>query len=216
MILSFRSTSPNTATTQTSFESTGLPRLDAQLPGGGWPVGAVTELCATHADIGALSALTPTLVRLTQANRKVVLMAPDDLDAVEQLGEQGVRLRHVSVMRAHEANALWAMEQKLRSGDIAMLIAWVDGIDNRDVRRLEIAARAGNALVMLFRKAGATRYSRASALHLLLRPGTDGLLDIEVLKPRGLRSGTVTAQGTRNLPRSRPQRAYAPLAYRSA
>lgn len=203
MIIPFRQwlQTASPACAERRFESTGLAALDAQLPGHGWPQASVTELCATHADIGALSALVPTMARLTREDRKVALMAPENLAEVEQLGEQGVRLRHVTVLRAHEENTLWAMEQKLRSGEIAMLVAWVDRLGNGDVRRLQAAAAASGAMVMLFRKPGAARFARASTLHLLLRPGTDGLLDIEILKPRGQRAGTVTAQGTRHQPR---------------
>lgn len=212
MIISLSQWLHPVTTEKRQYERTGLPSLDAQLPGGGWPLGSVTELCATHNEIGALSALVPTMARLTRADRKIVLMAPKNMADIEQLGDQGLRMRHVNVLRAHDENALWAMEQKLRSGEIAMLVAWVDGIRNRDVRRLQDAASAGGAMAMLFRKAGASRFSRASSLHLLLRPGTDGLLDIEILKPRGQRAGTVTAQGTRRQPRQQilPQ---APLAW---
>ena len=179
---------------------TGLQRLDVQLPQGGWPVGAVTELCPTHAEIGAFSVLVPTLARLTQQGRRVVLMGSEQLPDLEELGDQGVRLRQVTILRAAASDRLWAMEQKLRFGEIAMLVAWMPQLSDRQVRRLEDAAAAGQAMVMLFRNAGTRSFCRSSALQLVLRPGTDGLLDIEIVRAGGA-SGHVVASGTRNGPR---------------
>ena len=41
--------------------ASGFPRLDAELPGGGWPRGALTELLAEHEGIGELGLLLPAL-----------------------------------------------------------------------------------------------------------------------------------------------------------
>lgn len=184
---------------------TGLARLDAQLPRGGWPVGAVTELRPTHAEIGAFSVLVPTLARLTQQGRHVVLMGSEQLPDLEALGDQGVRLRHLTVLRAASADLLWAMEQKLRSGEAAMLVAWMPQLSDRQVRLLQDAAEAGQAMAMIFRKAGTRSFSRASSLQLVLRPGTDGLLDIEIVRAGGA-GGHVTAAGMRHSPRRRMDR----------
>lgn len=185
---------------------TGLQRLDAQLPQGGWPVGAVTELCPTHADIGAFSVLVPTLARLTQQGRHVVLMGSDQLPELETLSDQGVRLRHVTILRAADTDRQWAMEQKLRSGEAAALVAWMPQLSERQVRRLQDAATAGQAMVMLFRNAGTRSLCRASTLRLVLRPGTDGLLDIEIVRAGGASGGHAVASGLRQGPRRHVQR----------
>lgn len=184
---------------------TGLQRLDVQLPLGGWPVGGVTELRPTHAEIGAFSVLVPTLARLTQQGRRVVLMGSEQLPDLEALGDQGVRLRQVTILRAAESDRFWAMEQKLRSGEVAMLVAWMPQLSDRQVRRLEEAAAAGQAMVMLFRNAGARSFCRASTLQLVLRPGTDGLLDIEIVRAGGS-NAHVVASGMRHGPRRRVER----------
>jgi hypothetical protein len=56
--------------------ASGFPRLDAELPGGGWPRGALTELLAGHEGIGELGLLLPALATLTGAGQIVVLVAP--------------------------------------------------------------------------------------------------------------------------------------------
>jgi hypothetical protein len=59
--------------------ASGFPALDAELPGAGWPRGALTELLTTRAGIGELSLLQPAL-RQCAAQGPVALVAP----AVEQ------------------------------------------------------------------------------------------------------------------------------------
>ena len=48
-------------------EATGHPDFDRLLPGGGWPVGAVSELLLPHPGVGELQLVLPWLARLTQA-----------------------------------------------------------------------------------------------------------------------------------------------------
>src|SRR4051812_39379662 len=45
-------------------QSTGFADFDALLPGGGWPVGAITELMPETYGIGELSLLLPALAKL--------------------------------------------------------------------------------------------------------------------------------------------------------
>src|SRR5260370_9461696 len=44
----------------------GFPGLDAELPGGGWPVGALTEILPAHEGIGELRLLGPALAGLSK------------------------------------------------------------------------------------------------------------------------------------------------------
>ncbi len=53
---------------------TGHARLDALLPGGGWPEHALNEILHARDGVGELQLLMPTLARLTQAQRRVVLV----------------------------------------------------------------------------------------------------------------------------------------------
>ena len=51
----------------------GFAELDPQLPGGGWPLGMLTELIARNPGVGELRLLIPVLRQLT-LERKVVIM----------------------------------------------------------------------------------------------------------------------------------------------
>ena len=47
--------------------TSGYPRLDRHLPGGGWPQHALTEILLEHYGSGELKLLMPALARLSQA-----------------------------------------------------------------------------------------------------------------------------------------------------
>jgi hypothetical protein len=105
---------------------TGFPDLDAALPGGGWPCGALTELLAPARGIGELGLLLPVLARLTCAGKRVVWLAPPHLPYAPALAAAGIDLPHLALVRAAgRRDALWAAEQALRAGSCHALLAWL-------------------------------------------------------------------------------------------
>src|SRR5258706_16232987 len=54
----------------------GFPELDAELPGGGWPAGALTEILPAHEGIGELRLLGPALAGLSKRGLRLVWIAP--------------------------------------------------------------------------------------------------------------------------------------------
>lgn len=56
--------------------ASGCAELDALLPGGGWPVGALSEILLSQDGLGELSLLMPALAELTRRRRHVVFVAP--------------------------------------------------------------------------------------------------------------------------------------------
>src|SRR6185437_16985152 len=56
--------------------ATGFPALDAVLPGGGWPRGALTELLLEREGIGELRLTLPALARLQAEGRSIVWVTP--------------------------------------------------------------------------------------------------------------------------------------------
>ena len=57
----------------------GYAALDRELPGGGWPAGALTELMAGREGIGELQLVLPALAQLTGAGKRVIWVAPPHL-----------------------------------------------------------------------------------------------------------------------------------------
>lgn len=165
--------------------ASGFPELDSELPGGGWPVGALTEILFPRPGIGELRLLMPALARLSQARRWLAWVAPPYIPYAPALAAQGVNLARVMVVHPRdEQAALWAIEQALRAGTCAAVLAWVKRADERSLRRLQLAAEAGNCMAVLFRTQYSVVQTSPAALRLNLRPSAQGL-EIDILKRRG-------------------------------
>jgi cell division inhibitor SulA/protein ImuA len=170
--------------------STGRAELDDLF--GGWPQGALTEIVASRQGIGEVALLLPALARLTRADRWLAFIAPPHIPYAPGLAQGGVQLERVLVVKPEKnPDTLWALEQALRAGCCGAVLAWPARADFTALRRLQLAAEAGDAMAVIYRPEESARESSPAALRLQL--GTvDGELEIRVLKQRGgLRSRTV-------------------------
>ena len=92
----------------------------------------------------------------------------------------GVAFERVHLVAADPRQALWATEQCLRAGCLSAVLCWPQKVDDRALRRLQVAAESGQALVFAFRDARAAAQPSPAALRLQLAPG-----QLQVLKCRG-------------------------------
>lgn len=166
---------------------TGFGLLDRELPGGGWPAGALTEILCADQGIGELQLVLPMLAALSCAGGRVAWLAPPHLPYAPALAAAGVRLEFLTVIRAPgRRDALWAAEQVLRSGACRALLAWLPRASYTELKRLAAAAAAGGACMALFRPPQAAQESSPALLRLALEPD-GGQLTVRVLKRRGAR-----------------------------
>jgi len=165
--------------------STGYPSLDQALAGGGWPVGALTEILPRQEGIGELQLVLPSLAALSWAGKRVVWLAPPHLPYAPALAAAGVDLAHLAVVRAPgRRDALWAAEQVLRARSCHALLGWFRRAGYEETRRLAVAAEGSSAWVALFRPPEAALESSPAALRIAL--DTDGdALAVRILKRRG-------------------------------
>lgn len=165
--------------------STGYTALDDALPGGGWPQGALTELLHDRPGIGELRLLIPALARLSREGRWIALIAPPYIPYAPALAGLGVDLSRVLLVHPrNERDALWAVEQALRNGNCGAVLAWPRAVDERSLRRLQLAAEEGGAWGVLFRNALASAQTSPAALRLQLQHREAGL-GVHLLKCRG-------------------------------
>jgi hypothetical protein len=163
----------------------GFAELDRELPGGGWPAGRLSEILGGHEGIGELQLVLPALAALSWAGKRIVWLAPPHLPYAPALAAAGLDLAHLAVVRAPgRRDALWAAEQVLRSGSCHALLAWFPGARYEELRRLAVAAEAGQAWVALFRPPQAAQTASPAALRLSLQPAGDALC-VHILKRRG-------------------------------
>lgn len=132
-------------------EPTGHAALDALLPQGGWPRRALTELLLPADGVGELSLLLPTLARCTQQGERVAVIAPPYLPYAPAWQAAGVDLSQLRIVEAAPRDALWALEQCLRSGACAAVLGWPQQADARALRRLQVAADSGQCLGFVLR-----------------------------------------------------------------
>ncbi len=164
---------------------TGFAALDAELPGGGWPTGTLTELLPEHVGIGEVRALGPALARLSREGRWLAWIAPPYLPYAPALDAAGIDLARVMVVRTRSAqDTLWAIEQALQSGACGAVLGWPEKATFAQLRRLQIAAEGSPALAFLFRPPIAAREASPAALRLHLQ-GLKGELAVRILKRRG-------------------------------
>jgi cell division inhibitor SulA len=162
--------------------------LDAELPGGGWPLGMLTELIARDPGIGELRLLIPLVRQLTIERRIVILLAPPLVPYAPALAAFGVDLDYLIVIHApHAADRLWAVEQTLKSTSFGALLAWLPQHRTRPehLRRMQLAAQTCRGPVLLFRQLPAQFESSPAPLRLLLLPRPGQQLSVQVLKRRG-------------------------------
>jgi cell division inhibitor SulA/protein ImuA len=164
---------------------TGFDALDRELPGGGWPTGALTELFVRRAGIGELQLVLPALASLSWSGKRIVWLAPPHLPYAPALAAGGIDLAQLVLVRPPgRRDALWAAEQVLRSASCHALVAWLPGARYDELRRLAVAAETSQAWVALFRPPEAAHDASPAALRILLEPSSDEI-SLRILKRRG-------------------------------
>jgi len=163
---------------------TGHAALSAQLPGGGWPPGALIELLAPHPGIGEIRLLQPALSQL-DSRQPIALVQPPHVPHLACW--QGWRLdarQLLWVAPERPADALWAAEQILKHGSCGALLCWLPRVRPEALRRLHLAAQGGTTLCFALRPAVAAQQASPAPLRLALAPAAGGL-SVHILKRRG-------------------------------
>ncbi len=183
--------------------ASGFAALDAELPGGGWPQRALTELLLPGPGLGEWRLLAPALSRLAARGRAVMLFNPPARPSAEALAELGLPPSRCLVVQARAPERLaagaaarrppaapvevcWALEQALRSGQLGAVLAWPGAAARPDIlRRWQLAAQSHPGPAFLLREpAAATRPSPAPLRLSLTCLGPDRL-GVQLLKRRG-------------------------------
>lgn len=173
--------------------SSGYPKLDQCLPGGGWPRHALTEILLEYYGTGELKLLMPALARLSQPRDHaeqagwIAWIAPPFDPYPPALRQWGVNLSRILIVRPRQATEiLWAAEQALSSGNCAAVLLWADSFDDTAGRRLQLAAEKGQSWAIAFRSLKALGQVSAAALRLRLMAA-----DLSILKSRGGRPAVI-------------------------
>ena len=158
----------------------GLAAIDAALPGGGLPLGALHEIEGERAEwddgvtLGFCLALLACLDRAVpggahQESKILWISRQGDLYPPALAGQGLDPARFLLVRAKSDAEVLWAMEEGLRCRRLAAVVGEVEGLDRLAGRRLQLAAEAS-----LGEGQGNKRGVTAFALHRRFRPLRQG------------------------------------------
>jgi protein ImuA len=177
----------------------GFAQLDAELPGGGWPVRVLTELLLSQPGQGEIRLLAPVLAALARSGRSVMLFDPPAELYAAALAELGwppgqcivVRgkdgVRHPALRRhLPGADLCWALEQALRSGQAGAVLAWPGAAARPEaLRRLQLAAQAHEGPAFLLRDLSQRARPSPAPLRLVVHAAGPDELALQIVKRRG-------------------------------
>ena len=165
--------------------------LDAELPDGGWPLGALIELLPATPDTPVWPLLLPALAACQRSGDGVLaLVQPPCPPFMPALAAAGVRATSVLWLAAEApASRLWAAEQALHCADVTALLAWLPQARASDLRRLHLAAaQRGDILCFVQRPAAQAHAASPAPLRLRLetaRGAAPAPLAVDIVKRRG-------------------------------
>ncbi|MFC5499199.1 translesion DNA synthesis-associated protein ImuA [Caenimonas terrae] len=164
--------------------ASGHAALDAELPGGGWPLGLV-EVLQERPEQHVWQLAAPALARLLQSQAgPVVLVAAPFQPFVPGLQAQGIAGERLLWIRAAKpAERLWATEQALRCAEVAAVLAWLPQARSAELRRLQMAAQQHKHLLFVFRTLRSAQ--EASPARVRLQVAGTEQLEVGILKRRG-------------------------------
>jgi protein ImuA len=170
--------------------ATGHALLDSQLPGGGWPVGAMVEILQAQSGQNEWRLLLPALKRRSVG--PVVLVGAPHVPFGPGLAAQGLDLQSLLwITSAEPAARMWACEQALRCAPVSVVLAWLPQARSEQLRRLQMAAAQYSKLLFVMRPVQAQGEASPAVLRLLLTAPAAGAgepgdaLCVRILKRRG-------------------------------
>ncbi len=167
--------------------ASGHAALDAQLPGGGWPVGAMTEVLQAAPEAHVWQLLLPALARAVEARGgPVALIGAPREPFGPSLAAGGLPVEALLWIRSETPAArLWSCEQALRCADVAAVLAWLPQARVGELRRLQLAAAQHEGLLFVFRPETVAQSASPARLRLNVQAAGEGQMDIHILKRRG-------------------------------
>lgn len=167
--------------------ASGHASLDAELPGGGWPLQTLTEILQPPQSCAIWRLLSPALSCFTDRGGVVFLIGPPYQPHLPGLVQRGLAAHQVFWVRcASQAERLWAAEQALKAQAVSAVLCWLPQARPEHMRRLQACATRHPGLLFAMRPAAAAREASAAPLRLLARLSAhQARLEVDILKRRG-------------------------------
>ncbi len=165
---------------------TGFPVLDDELPGGGWPKGALTEFLLPQAGIAEWRILLPALAA-GRPKQPVIAVSPPYAPFLGGIRRYGLAEASLILVRAEKpAQRLWATEQAARAEGLTAVVAWLPNARNEQLRRLQAVAAQSSFPVFLIRPDVAQHEASPAPLRVQVRlVPAKGDIELHILKRKG-------------------------------
>ena len=146
--------------------------LDRLLPAGGFRRGTLVEWLANSSGSGAGTLALLVARQAALEGGAVVVVDRNGWFYPLAAAALGMDLERIIVVRSGSArDEIWALDQSLRCPGVAAVWSSLgDQIDQRDFRRLQLAAETGNSLGLLLRPATVRGKPTWSDVQLLVEP----------------------------------------------
>lgn len=160
--------------------------LDRELPGGGWPCGALTELLQPHAGVSEWRTVGPGLRKVVAEGGMVLLIGPPQPPHLPGLRQYGLLPERVVWIESDAAERrLWVTEEAIKANVRGAVLAWLPKARPEQLRRLQSCAQRHSGPVFLFRPALVQTEASPAPLRLIVQPATEGGIRLRILKRRG-------------------------------
>lgn len=156
--------------TETEFTANGLPGLERLLCDAGWPRGTLVEWLAEGRGSGSLSLALWASRAAWQENLLVMIDSRRELHAPAAVPFDVDLKKTVFIRPERPPEALWSLEQALRTRGIGAVVCDVEQISRQDCRRLQLAAEIGGGLGILLRPAKARGQPSFAEYRFLVQP----------------------------------------------
>jgi protein ImuA len=167
--------------------SSGFTKLDAQLPGGGWPCNALTELLQPQPSVCEWRLLTPALASQVATGGHILLVGPPKRPHAPGLVQLGIAEKNLVWIAADTpAERLWTTEQLVKANPRGgAILSWLPQARPEQLRRLQVHAQSCDCPVFLFRPEAAQLDASPAPLRVLSTLGVDWTLEVRILKRKG-------------------------------
>ena len=181
----WRASETDQHTPQVNNLDSGYPILNSLLPGHGWPSQGLTEILYHQQGVGEISLLIPALKKLSQQDRWIAWIDPPFIPYAPALVDNGVNLSQILIIHTqNKRDSLWAAETLLASNTASAALYWPGKVNNKIIRRLQLAASKGNCWGLLFRSSNAALETSPAPLRIQLKAMRNGLV-FQILKRPG-------------------------------
>jgi hypothetical protein len=180
--------------------STGISQLDRLFPGKGLEWGTVIEWLSEGEGTGAATLALAVAANVVKRHGAFVVVDGQREFYPPAAAGFGIPLEQTVVAQPGSAReALWTLEQSLRSSAVAVAMGWIERLNDRTFRRLQVAAETGGSLGFLLRPVVCRREPSWAEARLLVKglPQSGPCLSpgrrwrVELLHGRGAAGGGV-------------------------